>query len=222
VFNDEICAKMFNTIIKNYLNIDLSPLNINIKKTDKPVKVLTEKYKCENCGKCMSNITNYKNHVSKEICKKNKIIKCEECNKIFKDKRNLDYHIKNKVCFKKIINEDEPLQNKQAQTNIQTQNNIQNQSNIQTQNNTQNTQNIQNQNNIIISVNSQNDLEKVVDMLPFRNASYNIPAEKYLEYANNPEQAIKKFIKDYHFNPDRPERMNILNTNRRDNRTLIL
>jgi hypothetical protein len=58
-------------------------------------------------------------------------------------------------------------------------------------------------------------------MLPFRNASYNIPAEKYLEYANNPEQAIKKFIKDYHFNPDKPERMNILNTNRRDNRVQL-
>jgi hypothetical protein len=33
-----------------------------------------------------------------------------------------------------------------------------------------------------------------------------------------PDQAIKKFVKDYHLNPNRPDRMNVLNTNRRDNR----
>jgi hypothetical protein len=42
-----------------------------------------------------------------------------------------------------------------------------------------------------------------------------------LEYANNPDQAIKQFVKDYHLNPDKPERQNILNTNRRDNRVQL-
>jgi hypothetical protein len=42
-----------------------------------------------------------------------------------------------------------------------------------------------------------------------------------LEYASNPEQAIKQFIRENHFNPDKPERMNVLNTNRRDNRVQL-
>ena len=59
-------------------------------------------------------------------------------------------------------------------------------------------------------------------MIPFRNVKYNISPEKYLEYAKYPERAIKSFIKDEHFNPNKPERMNILNTNRRDNKVQIL
>jgi hypothetical protein len=58
-------------------------------------------------------------------------------------------------------------------------------------------------------------------MIPFRDVSYKIPTKKYLEYANNPDQAIKQFVKDYHLNPDKPERMNLLNTNRRDNRVQL-
>ena len=58
-------------------------------------------------------------------------------------------------------------------------------------------------------------------MLPFRDVSYKIPTKKYLEYVNNPDQAIKQFVKDYHLNPNKPERMNVLNTNRRDNRVQL-
>ena len=59
---------------------------------------------------------------------------------------------------------------------------------------------------------SSEDLKQVVELLPFRNASYKITPKKYLEYASNPEQAIKKFVKDQHFNTAKPERMNLLNT----------
>jgi hypothetical protein len=58
-------------------------------------------------------------------------------------------------------------------------------------------------------------------MIPFRDASYKISTKKYLEYANNPEQAIKKFVKDEHLNPNKPDRMNILNTNPRSNRVQL-
>ena len=58
-------------------------------------------------------------------------------------------------------------------------------------------------------------------MVPFRDVSYKIPTKKYLEYANNPDQAVKQFVKDYHLNPNKPERMNVLNTNRRDNRVQL-
>jgi len=242
LFNDKKCSKIFDTLINNCKKIDLTLIKFKIKE-----KIKNERFKCDKCGIFLSNITNYKNHINKNVCnKKEKIFECKKCGREFPEKRNLVYHTQHAVCENRKLDPNKILISKtkkksnqnnikvqqvpnqtnqsiqpqitQTTHNIQTQNNIQNQSNIQTQNNTQN---IQNQNNIIISVNSQNDLEKVVEMLPFRNASYNIPAEKYLEYANNPEQAIKKFIKDYHFNPDKPERMNILNTNRRDNRVQL-
>ena len=58
-------------------------------------------------------------------------------------------------------------------------------------------------------------------MIPFRDVSYKISTKKYLEYANNPEQAIRKFVKDEHLNPNKPERMNVLNTNPRSNRVQL-
>ena len=79
------------------------------------------------------------------------------------------------------------------------------------------------QNNIInIALNNPENIQQVVEMLPFKNVKYNISPKKYLEYAKNPEIAIKSFIKDEHFNPKKPERMNVLNTNSRSNRINVL
>ena len=59
-------------------------------------------------------------------------------------------------------------------------------------------------------------------MIPFKNVKYNISLEKYLEYAKYPEKAIQTFIKDEHFNLNKPERMNILNINLKSKKVQIL
>ncbi len=104
-------------------------------------------------------------------------------------------------------------------SNVSNTSNTSNTSNIS--NTANNTQNIGTQININVNANSSEDLKKVVDLLPFRENGYKVSTEKYLEYASNPECAIKQFIKEHHFNPDKPERLNILNTNRRDNRVQL-
>jgi len=199
---DEIISLMINNF-KNKVFEDIS----NIKQTK---TVLMKKYKCDQCNKNLSSKENYLYHIENNVCKKTN--KCDRCNKIFYDKRSLNYHISKNVCEK---------YNPPTISNTNTTNNIIN--NTSNTANTANTTNIQNQqnNNVVINVNSPNDLEKVVDMIPFRNASYKISTKKYLEYANNPEQAIKKFVKDEHLNPSKPERMNILNTNPRSNRVQL-
>ena len=207
IFNDQICNSILNIMINNYKNINLKEFN-NLFLQNKS----KTRYKCIKCGKNMSNSINLKNHISKNICNKQpKEFKCNICYKIFLEKRNLDYHIQNNVCNKK---------HNENQTNISTQNtqNIQNFNN-HTINNINNTQNVHN--NLVITVSNTDDLKKVVELIPFRNCRYHITPDKYLEYANNPEQAIKKFIKDEHFNPSKPERMNVHNTNSRSNRVQI-
>ena len=212
-------------------------------------KIIKKEYvKCNyQCNKCKKNIINKQNyilHIKNNICEKSKKkIECKRCNKIFTDKRSLTYHINNNVC-KNINNESTNINNERININNES-NNINNESNnnknnINNENNnnknninntnnginiqTQNNQNINNQNinNININLNNTNDIQKVVDMIPFRNVKYNISPEKYLEYAKYPERAIKSFIRDEHFNPNKPERMNILNTNRRDNKVQVL
>jgi hypothetical protein len=151
--------------------------------------------------------------VNNQVCKKNNQFKidnklqCKNCYKEFSKIDGLKYHISKQVCYKK----ENLITNMTNQKRI---NNI-------TNNTTNNIQNNQNNQQIIIAVNNADDLKKVVNLIPFRNTGYDIPLTNYLEYINNPGQAIKKFIKDQHFNPDKPERMNILNTNRRDNRVQI-
>ena len=139
---------------------------------------------------------------------------CKFCNKQFKSKQNLDYHLENNVCGE-VINLNQPtITNITNTTNIA--GNVLN-TNIGTLNNVNNS--INNSININVNANTTEDLKKkVVDLLPFRETGYKVSTEKYLEYASNPAQAIKQFIKEHHFNPDKPERLNILNTNRRDNR----
>jgi len=111
--------------------------------------------------------------------------------------------------------------NNKSQTINNTTNNTNNGTSIQTQNiQTQNNQN--NQNIININIGSSQDAEKIIEMIPFRTTGYKITPKKYLEYAKYPERAIKSFIKDEHFNPEKPERMNILNTNYKSNKVNVL
>jgi len=174
-----------------------------------------KKYTCEKCNKVLSSKENYLNHTKKNICIKDPF-KCPKCNKIFTNKRNLDIHVNKDICSKTISNTiNSPIITNTTNNMSNTANNT---TNIQNQ---QNNNNIQNNNNVVINVNPTPDLEKVVEMLPFRDASYKISTKKYLEYANNPEQAIKKFVKDEHLNPAKPERLNILNTNSRSNRVQL-
>ena len=214
------CNIIINVMITKYkdYNKDLymnELLSIKIKKSK------NKKYKCENCGLILSSITNYKLHKEKQSCKvHNKDFKCKKCEKIFIKKQSLQYHLENNVCetINQLIkdNKKTPINKNVSNTNT---------TNIQTQNINNGNINNGNQinNNVVINVNSNitEDLKKVVELLPFREASYKIPIKKYLEYANNPDQAIKKFVKDYHLNPNKPERHNVLNTNRRDNRVQL-
>jgi hypothetical protein len=185
------------------------------------IKNLKKKYEylfeCEICGKSMRSVTTYKYHKNNKVCIKAKNFRCNLCNKIFSDRKGYKYHIKNSVCEKKVPTN--IINNKNISNNISnTTNNTSNMTNNIANNNTAN---IQNQNIFNITLNGNADLKEVVELLPFRNVSYKIPPEKYLEYATNPEQAITKFVKDQHFNPNIPERMNIINTNRRDNRAQL-
>jgi hypothetical protein len=170
-----------------------------------------KKHKCYDCYKEFNKLESLNYHLNNQVCKKNKQYKinnklqCKNCFKEFSKIDGLKYHINKKVCFKK-----EELVH-----------NINNTTNNTTNNNTTNIQNNQNNQQIIIAVNNAEDFKKVVELIPFRNTGYDIPLSHYIDYVNNPAQAIKKFIKDQHFNPDKPDRMNILNTNRRDNRVQI-
>jgi len=208
--NNFVCKKCMKCMTnkRNYI------IHINNNICEKERK----KYCCENCNKIFQDNRNLNFHIINNICKKIKIkIECEKCNKIFKDKRSLSYHLNNNVCKNNIINRNN-INNEINKNNTNNTNYINNGINIQTQNN----QNINNININLNNINNTNDIQKVVDIIPFRNVKYNISPEKYLEYAKNPERSIKSFIKDEHFNPNKPERMNILNTNTRSNKVQVL
>jgi hypothetical protein len=195
--NIELCYYINNSIIY-FKNLNINEILDEIK----CYKNNNKNFKCNICRKYFTNNKNLRNHINKKVCEKDKGHKCKICNKFFAIKRNYKYHVNNKVCFKTNQNNIQNIQNIQNNiTNIQTQNNIQN-----------------NNQQIIIAVNNADDFKKVVELIPFRNIKYNITTETYLEYVNNPDQAIKKFIKDQHFNPNKPERMNVHNTNLKSNR----
>jgi len=207
-------------ILSKYLSQYLE-LNTNVLLDEiKIIKKSVQQLKCDSCGILFKSKQNLQYHVKKEVCarekQKYKEFECKKCNKIFSEKRNLQYHINNSVCNKESKNVTTNITNQQnvqnLVNNIANTSNINNQQNIQTQNNTNN--------NIQINVNT-NEPRKSIEMLPFRDASYKISTKKYLEYANNPEQAIRKFVKDEHLNPNKPERMNVLNTNPRSNRVQL-
>jgi len=213
------CDEIINFMIKKYKNINIDEYFIEVKEIIKK-RTKNKKYKCEKCNMYLSSYKNYKLHIKKNTCDKHKKeFYCDNCNKTFLKKQSLQYHLNKNVCSlknklpvksKKKINTSNITSNTTSNTNIKNQQNI-------------GTQNIasQNINNVVINVNQTNNLEKIVEMLPFRDVSYKIPTKKYLEYANNPDKAIKQFVKDYHLNPEKPDRMNVLNTNRRDNRVQL-
>ncbi len=212
------CDKIVSMLISNYQKINTKSLMDEIVpfKKDKIKKSKNKKYKCEFCEVYLSSLANYRNHILAAKCKnKNKDILCNKCGSKFASKQNLKYHLSHNVCGN--INNNDVK--KSITNSINPEPNISNISNttnnLTNSNNTaNNTNNIQNN----IQINVKPDL---IDMIPFRDVSYKIPTKKYLEYANNPDQAIKQFVKDYHLNPDKPERMNLLNTNRRDNRVQL-
>lgn len=200
------CLKLYNQEYEIKTIIDTTSNSNNKNK----------KYSCELCGKILSSGNNYKIHIAKRVCQKIKsTITCFTCNKIFTDKRSLEYHLENNVCGKDEVPNTTNITNNNNNNSTNTTNNM---------TNSQNTTNIGTLNNNIqinVNANSTEDLKKVANLLPFREMGYKVSTEKYLEYANNPDNAIKQFIKEHHFNPDKPERMNVLNTNRRDNRVQL-
>jgi hypothetical protein len=214
------CDEIINLMINKYKNININDYDDEIKELIKK-RNKNKKYKCEKCNMFLSSYKNYKLHIEKNTCDKHiKEFCCDNCNKTFSKKQSLQYHKDKNVCglkFKqldknKIINTSNNVQIPEVSEAKTCFTNIKNQQNIGTQN-----IGSQNINNVVINVNQN----QIVDMLPFRDVSYKIPTKKYLEYANNPDQAIKQFVKDYHLNPDKPDRMNVLNTNRRDNRVQL-
>jgi len=200
IYGEIYCIEIKNKEILQPTTINKNNLQTIVKKTS---------YKCDKCGKEIINKQNYNLHVKNKVCQKIQVeFKCEKCNKIFREKRSLIYHNQHNVCIDRTIS--------------QTTNNINNSTNIQTQNN-QIIQTQNNQNNFInINVESNKDAEKIIGMIPFRTCGYKICPKKYLEYAKYPERAIKSFIKDEHFNPEKPERMNVLNTNYKSNKVSVL
>ncbi len=204
-----ICDNIYTTVLARYSDqsfIKNSFIKSNI--------IIENEFKCLKCLKSFTTKQSLEYHSLHNVCTKLIEFKCDGCLKKFASKQKLNYHMNNNVCG--LLN----LSNKTESIQPIQQNNTTNNSN-NTTTNTSNTTNIgtlNNQNNVVINV---NPIQEPIDMLPFRDVCYKIPTKKYLEYANNPDQAIKQFVKDYHLNPDKPERMNILNTNRRDNRVQL-
>ena len=203
------------------------------------------KRKCPYCKKILSSLLNYHKHIKKLICKKEIKNICNFCNKYFSRKSNYDYHITNNVCVKykkdidiinlncnvqipevKDVQEIQQIkQIKQVKIKKNITNNItnNNNSNNTTNNTTNNIQN--NQQNIIIAVNNKNDIaevcKQVSKLIPFRYTKYNTPVDILIDYYNNPNRAIQHIVNYQHFNPKKPQQMNIHNTNCRSNRVQV-
>lgn len=205
---------------------------------------------CPYCDRILSSLLNYHKHIENSVCRKDVKNTCVTCNKYFSRKSNYDYHIKNQVCRKKdlldIIYQTDSDSLQQTQNNVtqlvqpipiqqitnNTTNNITNNTDNSTKNttNTANTTNIQTQNNnnqqnIIIAVSGKKDIEEVCKqvskLIPFRYTKYKPSVQDLISYFNNPNKAIQHIIINEHFNPDKPEQMNIHNTNCRSNRMQV-
>ena len=204
-----ICDNIYTTIICKYLsNAFMDEFR------DKSLNNNQENFKCTKCNKQFTTKQSMDYHTINNVCDKLNELKCMNCNKTFATKQRLDYHIDNGVCG---VCEELDNREKLSKQNLKNVNNgnIHNgNQNIQTNIGTLNI-------NVNANTNSLNSVQEMAEMLPFRDVCYKIPTKKYLEYVNNPDQAIKQFVKDYHLNPNKPERMNVLNTNRRDNRVQL-
>jgi hypothetical protein len=218
-----ICNDILTKRLNIHYNICNKTENLHLSKNinNNVIYKIKKFYKCEKCRKQIINKQNYDLHIKNKICQKIKTeFKCNCCGKCFQEKRSLIYHNIHSVCNKSSNKSNTQAEQEQislhSQTINNTTNNINNGTNIQTQNN-QNNQNI-----ININIGSSQDTEKIIEMIPFRTTGYKITPKKYLEYVKYPERAIKSFIKDEHFNPKKPERMNVLNTNYKSNKVNVL
>ncbi len=191
------------------------------------------KLKCLVCGKVLSSITNYKYHINSRKCMRNKGFECLFCKKFFTRSHNYNYHILNNVCglVEQNDNMHQNITKPNTNNNTTNINNTNNTDNSTTNNNTDNstTNNIQTQNNnqqnIIIAVSGKEDIEEVCKqvckLIPFRYTKYKPSVRDLLGYFNNPNKAIQQIIINEHFNPAKPEQMNIHNTNCRSNRMQV-
>jgi len=163
---------------------------------------------------------------------RNKGFECLFCKKFFTRSHNYNYHILNNVCGLVEQNDNiHQITTKPNTTKPNTTNNTNNTDNSTTNNNTDNstTNNIQTQNNnqqnIIIAVSGKEDIEEVCKqvckLIPFRYTKYKPSVRDLIGYFNNPNKAIQQIIINEHFNPSKPEQMNIHNTNCRSNRMQV-
>ena len=195
---------------------------MNVIKENTPIykNITKKKFNCTFCNKIFTTFDNLKYHINNNVCTKDKTYKCNNCNKIFSLRKNLNYHINNNVCKKNNYNNPNIFTNNKIDIlNISTEdtspkiiNNITNNNNNTTNNNIMNNT----INNIIINVNNLEELNKIKELIPFHHTKYNSTPEQLFEYLQNPNNAIQKIIINTHFNEEKPEYMNILNTNRKD------
>ena len=201
------------------------------------------KFKCQKCERILSSAVNYKNHIENNQCERIKGHYCDFCRKHFTRKHNYKYHVNNNICGLVINNiednnnddnnlENSPIQQNQLSPPIQQIQQITNNTTNNTDNSTTNTANTtnigtqnNNQQNIIIAVTGKNDIEEVCKqvskLIPFRYTKYKPSAKDLISYFNNPNKAIQQIIINEHFNPAKPEQMNIHNTNCRSNRMQV-
>jgi len=220
---------------------------INSKETDL-ILILVNHYKQISIKDYLDELEYYKQKIESNITFN---FTCKYCNKIFTRNYNYQRHIKKNICGNPEINVLnkrnmhilDALKNKKIQKTKKTQltkpninnntTNINNTDNTShsTTNNTDNstTNNIQTQNNnqqnIIIAVSGKEDIEEVCKqvckLIPFRYTKYKPSVQDLIGYFNNPNKAIQQIIINEHFNPSKPEQMNIHNTNCRSNRMQV-
>ena len=199
--------------INKYLQYKIEDLNNELMPKIKSSNIITKTiFKCEKCDKYFKSKKNLIYHSGQNVCTKHNIINnkynCIVCNKQYTYLRSLKYHQQNKNCninsTINTINKNENIINKKI-ANENKSNNIINMIN----------------NNTIINNTTNNISIHINDLVPFRFTNYDIDSSKLVDFFNNPYTAIEKIIKHIHFNIQKPQNMNILHTNRRDNSVKI-
>ena len=147
-------------------------------------------------------------HIQNNICKQNiNFSKGQECKTFLNSSENINVS-------SKILEDNKHIRSKFKKniTNNITNNNTNNNNSNNTTNNIQN-----NQQNIIIAVNNKNDIaevcKQVSKLIPFRYTKYNTPVDTLIDYYDNPNRAIQHIVNYQHFNPKKPQQMNVHNTN---------
>jgi len=210
------------------------------KKIEKKNNLINFDYKCNYCNKTFTRNHNYQRHIKKNICsnpdinvlnKRNKHIldalKKKPTQKLYQSTQSIQpiqsiqhthTHTHTSTPIQQITNNTDNRINNITNNTDNSTTNTANTTNIQTQNNN-------NQQNIIIAVSGKKDIEEVCKqvskLIPFRYTKYKPSVQDLISYFNNPNKAIQHIIINEHFNPDKPEQMNIHNTNCRSNRMQV-